>query len=206
MIHYKAKGSPEVALRIEQLLQQHSIPTGREFHRGLDHGTWVILNSLFPEANIPVVQCSIDGHQSSVEHHFRIGQAVAPLAHENVLVIGSGVTVHNLRKMNWKGGEKQHVQKWVFDFDQWLIDQLLQQRNVKNLFDYEKLAPNARDAVPSEDHFVPLFVPMGMGFSGEFEEATTKRLEPPSISSSVQPQVLERFYDFGCLSYLVISF
>ncbi|KAG2392200.1 hypothetical protein C9374_012452 [Naegleria lovaniensis] len=182
-IEYPAKGAPQVAARIEQLLQQQSIPTRRELKRGLDHGTWVLLKALFPQANIPVVQCSID-ERSSVEHHYKIGKALAPLAYEEVLVIGSGATVHNLGRLSWG---KNTPEQWAMDFDQFLIDNIAKW-NTESLFKYDKLAPYAKQAVPRSEHFVPLFVAMGMA------------------DETKKGDVLERFYDFGSLSYLSFEF
>lgn len=151
--------------------------------RGLDHGTWVILKALFPEANVPVVQCSID-EKSSVEHHYKIGKALAPLAYEDVLVIGSGATVHNLGRVSWG---KKTPDAWAVEFDQFLVDNI-SKWNTDALFKYDQLAPHAKQAVPRSEHFVPLFVAMGMA------------------DETKKGDVLERFYDFGSLSYLSFVF
>ena len=141
------------------------------------------MQTLFPGAKIPVVQCSVDP-RSSIETHYNIGKALAPLANEQVLVIGSGSTVHNLGRVNWG---KKTPDAWAVEFDDWLVDRI-SKWNTEELFAYERFAPNARAAVPRSEHYVPLFVAMGMSH----EEKTSK--------------VIERFYDLGSLSYLSFSF
>ena len=185
-LSYPAKGCPKVAERLEQLLEKNKVPTRRELKRSLDHGTWVLLSILFPDASVPVIQCSIDS-ESSVEMHYEIGKSIAPLTFENVLIIGSGVTVHNLSKVKWRNRYQSPADEWAVRFDDWLLTNL-EQRNLNNLFNYSKKNPNSKLAVPTPDHFVPLFIAFGAG------------------SDSNPPKLIERFYEWGNVSYLSLEF
>ena len=106
--------------------------------RGLDHGSWTLLHRMYPEANIPVVQISVNPFLSAKEQ-FEIGEALKGLGQEDILVIGSGVTVHNLRALKWN---QTTPEKWAIEFDDWIIKHM--QNNDKDaLFNWEKNAPHA---------------------------------------------------------------
>ncbi|OUM99584.1 MAG: dioxygenase [Paenibacillaceae bacterium ZCTH02-B3] len=178
---YPARGSTRVAKRAEELLRSADIPVRLDESRGLDHGTWTLLCRIFPEADIPVVQASVNPFLPPADQ-YRIGQALRELGRENVLVIGSGATVHNLSALRW--GQRE-PERWAVEFDEWLIGKITG-GDLETLFQYETLAPHARLAVPRPEHFVPLFLALGSG-NGE-------------------PKVLFRQYDYGTLSYLSFEF
>jgi 4,5-DOPA dioxygenase extradiol len=181
---YPAPGVPELSSRLADIFQARGIPVRLE-DRGLDHGTWVPLSRMFPNADIPVVQISVNPYLPP-EEQFRIGEALRGLDQENILIIGSGVTVHNLRKVRW-GAPRDTVESWASAFDDWLIDKLTA-KNWPELFRYAELAPHAKDAVPREEHFVPLFIAAGSG-------------DPDRTM-----QIIHRSYEFGSLSYLSLQF
>jgi 4,5-DOPA dioxygenase extradiol len=106
------------------------------------------------------------------------------LGHEDILVIGSGATVHNLRMLMW---EQSTPEPWAVEFDDWLIDKV-QKKDLDALFSYETLAPYVRWAVPRAEHFIPLFIAMG------------------SADPTAQPKVIHRHYEMGTLSYLCFEF
>jgi 4,5-DOPA dioxygenase extradiol len=180
---YPTKGSPGLASRLQNMFGSEGIKANLDANRGLDHGSWVMLHLMYPEANIPVVQVSVNPFLS-MDKQYEIGKAIRELGEEDILVIGSGSTVHNLWALNW--GSKE-VEKWASDFDNWLIDKV-EIKDLQSLFKYSELAPNAKKAVPREEHIIPLFIAMGSGQ----EERT--------------PKLLHRSYEFGSLSYICFEF
>jgi 4,5-DOPA dioxygenase extradiol len=185
-IQYKARGSKSVAALLENKLTQAGIQVRTDSTRGLDHGTWTLLHRMYPKADIPLVQVSVNPYLPPSEQ-FRIGEALRGLDAEDILIIGSGVTVHNLRMLNWHAAGSNVPEKWAADFDDWLIENI-RERDLETLFRYAELAPAARQAVPRAEHFVPLFIAMGSG-------------DPQR-----QPEVINRSYDMGTLSYLCFRF
>ncbi len=117
-----------------------------------------MLRLLFPDADIPVVALSVNRYLTG-EQQYQVGQALASLREQDVLVIGSGGTVHNLRRLNWGSNE---IDPWALEFDNWLQDKL-ESWDTESLFAYDTLAPSAQAAVPTPEHFVPLLLAMGAG-------------------------------------------
>lgn len=154
---YPAMGDPALSRRISELFTNNNLSHQPILGRGLDHGVWVILKKMFPQANIPVVALSVDSLRSP-EEQYNIGRMLASLREEGILLIGSGGLVHNLRLLS----EKDQPEPWAVDFDDWLAKGL-ESWDLPSLFAYEKKAPHVRDAVPSygREHFVPLFYVMG---------------------------------------------
>ena len=162
-LHYNAPGSPELASRVARLLADSGWDTNITQDRGLDHGTWIPLRLMYPEANIPVVALSVP-LQLSPEDLYRIGQTLAPLRGEGVLILGSGGVVHNLRLVHFE--DQQHpVEPWAAEFDSWFRD-VVQQKKLTELFHFAKAAPHARTAVPTFEHFAPVFVVLGAAADG----------------------------------------
>jgi 4,5-DOPA dioxygenase extradiol len=153
---YPAKGDVTLSLEIQHLFTAEGIECELDDHRGLDHGAWAPLHLLYPQADIPVVELSVNPGLSP-EEYYRIGKALEPLREKDVLMIGSGGTVHNLRRLDWNDGAPQ---SWAVAFDDWLAEQL-ETWNKDALFDYEDRAPHAHDAVPTTEHFVPLLLSFG---------------------------------------------
>jgi aromatic ring-opening dioxygenase catalytic subunit (LigB family) len=156
-IRYSAPGSPELARRIQALLQAGGVPARLDPERGYDHGTFSLMKPLYPEEDIPLVQVSID-RSYDPEAHLRLGRLLAPLRDEGVLIIGSGLTYHNMRDMRGSEGfEPSRV------FDAWLQETLVAadaEERTRRLVDWER-APMARAAHPQEDHLIPLMAVIG---------------------------------------------
>jgi aromatic ring-opening dioxygenase catalytic subunit (LigB family) len=156
-IKYKAPGSPELAARVQELLAGGGIAARLDPERGYDHGTFSIMKPLYPGEDIPLVQLSIDlGYDP--ELHLQLGRLLAPLRDQGVLIIGSGLSYHNMRDMRGSQGfEPSRV------FDAWLQETLVRsgpQERTGRLVEWEK-APLARSAHPQEDHLIPLMVAVG---------------------------------------------
>lgn len=166
-IEYGAPGAPELSKKIQQLFEANNLPYQVIRDRGLDHGAWVILRLLYPDADIPIVALSIDTNRSPKEQ-YEIGKMLSTLRQDNVLIVGSGGLVHNLRLLR-----DESAATWATEFDDWVGDKL-QSWNLDMLFEYDKRAPHARDAVPTygKEHFVPLLYAMG----GADDERTATRL------------------------------
>lgn len=163
-IKYPAPGAPKLARRVQELLQGSGF--GKVYEdkkRGLDHGAWVPLMLMYPEADIPVCQLSIQTHKDTY-HHYNMGKALAPLKEEGVLIIGSGSATHNFSDMR----ETKAVAPWAKDFDTWLKDALLAGR-YEDVNNYLEKTPYGKRAHPHPDHFYPLHV--AMGASGESSKA-----------------------------------
>lgn len=155
-LRYDAPGAPDVGRRAVGLLTQAGIPAVGEL-RGLDHGAWCPLMLMFPRADIPVTQLSIQPTHGPT-HHFAVGQALRPLTTEGVLVLGSGGAVHNLRAIAASDGRT--TPEWARAFDDWLAENIAD-GDVQNLIDYRARAPAAVTAHPRDEHFLPMFVAMG---------------------------------------------
>ena len=147
---YPAPGAPELAARVRDLLGASGTKFVDDAERGLDHGTYVPLMSMYPEAEISVLQVSLPSLDP--KEMFAFGRALAPLRDEGVLVAGSGFLTHNMS--TFREGTKT-TPAWASEFDQWCAD-VLAKRDVDALVDFEKRAPAARLAHPREEHFVPV--------------------------------------------------
>jgi 4,5-DOPA dioxygenase extradiol len=180
---YPAKGSSKLASMLEERFRKQGITVRKDTTRGLDHGSWTLLHHLYPKADIPVVQVSVNPYLSPGEQ-FKIGEALQGLGKEDILIIGSGVTVHNLRMVKW---EQTTVEPWAIEFDDWLIEKV-QNKDLDSLFKYDEQAPHARLAVPRAEHFVPFFIAMGSG------------------DPQAKAKVIHQSYDLGTLSYLCLQF
>ncbi|CAO2167244.1 unnamed protein product [Urochloa humidicola] len=161
-LKYPAPGAPDLAMRTKELLEQAGFGPVKEDHsRGLDHGAWVPLMLMYPDANIPVCQLSVQTDRDGT-YHYNLGKALAPLREEGILILGSGSATHNLRKMGPMGSP---VPQWAAEFDAWLKDALLNGR-YEDVNRYEEKAPHGKVAHPWPDHFYPLHVAMGAAGEG----------------------------------------
>ncbi|MEP7180713.1 MAG: class III extradiol ring-cleavage dioxygenase [Betaproteobacteria bacterium] len=152
-IRYDAPGAPEVAARAATLLKAAGLTAGIDGCRGLDHGAWVPLLSMYPEADVPVVQLSVQT-QRGIGHHLHLGAAIAPLADEGVLIVGSGHATHNLR--DWMTTmHRPSPLPYVPAFADWLAERLAA-HDRDAVIAYREQAPEAARAHPTEEHFVPL--------------------------------------------------
>lgn len=158
---YPAPGSPEAAGLIGQMVRQPG--SGQplvldETDWGLDHGAWSILKPMFPAADIPVIQLSMDYSRPASEH-FALGQQLAPLRERGVLIVGSGNTVHNLRTMRRDAADNQ-AYDWAIEFDRITAEHIAQQR-LPSLCDFQQLGAVAQMAHPSWEHYLPLLYAAG---------------------------------------------
>jgi len=156
-IQYEPQGNPDLARHIIE--QVHTVPVLEDPSMGLDHGAWSILRHLFPEANIPCLQLSVD-YYAPPEYHYTLGKQLRFLRNEDVLVIGSGNIVHNLRKINWESMDAAPY-PWALAFDQFVYQQI-SQKNFSALFHYHKQGETARLAVPTPDHYFPMLTLTGL--------------------------------------------
>jgi 4,5-DOPA dioxygenase extradiol len=160
-IAYPAPGMPALAERVGKLFGDVGIALKIDQGRGLDHGAWVPLRVMYPDADVPALQLSVQPRRDAAWHR-RLGAALAPLSGEGVLVLASGGAVHNLRALAWEGGPPP---AWARDFDEWLAAALAEGR-VAALLDWQRVAPHARQAQPTTEHFLPLFVAWGAAGEG----------------------------------------
>jgi 4,5-DOPA dioxygenase extradiol len=156
-ISYPAPGSVAMAQRVVELLEAGGQPVAVDRQRGLDHGAWVPLMLSWPNADIPIVQLSVQTHLGPA-HHLAIGRILAPLTEEGVLIIGSGSYTHDLS--SWRGQAGEEEPSWVTSFADW-FSRALKQGNETDLINYRTLAPNAVRNHPTEEHLLPLFVAFG---------------------------------------------
>lgn len=156
-IKYEPPGHSEIArevidlVNIDQLKEDHSM--------GLDHGTWTILKYIYPEADIPVFQLSIN-FKKSPEFHFQLGQELQALRQKGVLIIGSGNIVHNLGRLDWHNIDASPYD-WAQEFDNQVKD-LIDGRNFKPLINYQSLGKSAMLSIPSNDHYLPMLYTLGL--------------------------------------------
>ena len=154
-ITYPAPGDPALAAR--------SPGATPETSRGLDHGAWVPLRLAWPDAHIPVVQVSLPA--AGPQEVFALGRALRPLRDEGIMIIGSGGIVHNLGLVHFSE-KNSGVDPWAAEFDRWVAARL-EKQDVQGLFDYSASAPEAGLAVPTPEHFDPIFVTLGAAWPGE---------------------------------------
>ncbi|MNW33627.1 LigB family dioxygenase [compost metagenome] len=154
---YDPPGDQELSEEIMAMFKQQNLFVRPVQDRGLDHGAWVILRHLYPEGDIPVIPLSVDSRRSPQEQ-YNIGRMISALRDQDILIIGSGGLVHNLRLLR----ESDEPEAWAVAFDDWIEEQLAVW-NLRHLFLYDKKAPHAREAVPSygREHIAPLFYAMG---------------------------------------------
>ena len=149
-LDYPAEGSPELAHRAAKLLE------GKTEGRGLDHGAWIPLRFLYPDASVPVVPLSIQYGMSPL-HHFQMGRKLASLREDGVLIVSSGNLTHNLS--HYRPGMTE-IPSYVTEFSGWFREKL-NRKDLSSLLDYRKHAPGAQLAHPTDEHLLPLFVALG---------------------------------------------
>jgi len=167
-IQYPSSGSPDLARRIAALLEQKSIPARIDPQRGFDHGHFIPLKMMYPNADIPSIQLSLIRGLNPAAH-IALGKALRSLMGENILVIGSGFSFHNMQAFMWQGASRPDPANEAFQ--DWLIQTVTgsfsDSDREKRLLEWEK-APSARYCHPREEHLLPLHVCQGMaGVSGE---------------------------------------
>ncbi|WP_249583755.1 DODA-type extradiol aromatic ring-opening family dioxygenase [Pseudomonas viridiflava] len=165
-VQYPAPGLPDLTREVVELLAASDLPARIDSRRPFDHGVWVPLSLMYPQADIPVVQISLPSRQGP-ELQTRVGKALAGLRAEGVLIIGSGSITHNLGELNWNG-DSARVEPWAQAFRDWMIDKLASD-DESALHQYRSIAPHAVRAHPSDEHLLPLYFARGAG--GEFSIA-----------------------------------
>jgi 4,5-DOPA dioxygenase extradiol len=156
-LRYHVPGNPLLARQIQTLLTKAGFEAAIDSSRGLDHGVWDPLMLMYPAADIPVLELSIQPGRDA-RWHYRVGEALASLRDENVLIIGSGNLTHNLREA-FRGHHRQPP-AWVTAFAEWIADKV-KADDVQSLLDWRRLAPHAQQNHPTPEHFLPFFVACG---------------------------------------------
>jgi 4,5-DOPA dioxygenase extradiol len=153
-LKYPAKGSPELAAMVEQLVQTKPVQADTSW--GIDHGTWAVLCKISPQADIPVVQLSIDLTASPAEL-YQIGKELQPLREQGILLFASGDVVHNLRRLDW---ERPNGFDWADAFDKHIRDNIVA-RNDEAVINYQAFGEAAQLSCPTPEHFYPLLYVLG---------------------------------------------
>lgn len=156
-VEYPAPGSPELARRVKDLLSPVSVELDESW--GIDHGTWSVLTHVFPDADIPVVQLSVDHRQPPI-FHYELGKRLRSLREEGILIIGSGNLVHNLRSYAW-GIQDAPPFDWALRFEKQVRELLLKGDDAR-VVAYDRLGPDAMLSVPTPDHYLPLLYVLGL--------------------------------------------
>ena len=185
-LRYPAPGSPSVAARVSELVRASGLDCGIDRRGGLDHGAWVPLLLMYPQADIPVLQLSVQPHLGP-RHPLELGRALAPLRQEGVLIIGSGSLTHNLSEFRGHGANDP-APDWVNAFADW-FHSALTAGQTEALLDYRQQAPFASKNHPSEEHLLPLYVALGAAGEG----AHAERLHASATYSILRMDV----YAFG---------
>ncbi|MBK8251527.1 MAG: dioxygenase [Polyangiaceae bacterium] len=155
-LRYAAPTAPELGRRVESLLRPWSVSRAAE--RGLDHGAWLPLLHMYPSANVPVLQVSLPSRLSASDL-IRLGRALAPLRRENVLTIASGSITHNLRLSRYE--DPSPPPAWAIEFDEWTKNALARW-DLDSFANYRRCAPALHVAHPTEEHFLPLLIAVGV--------------------------------------------
>jgi len=176
-VQYPAPGDAELARRVQKLLSPLEVMLDNSW--GLDHGTWSVLRHVYPEADIPVVQLSIDETKPSASH-FEIGKKLALLRDEGVLIVGSGNLVHNLHTYAW-GRHPRDPYDWAVRFEKAAKEMILG-GDLKPLINYETLGTDAALSIPTPDHYLPLLYVLAAGQQGELIRFPVEGVDGGSIS------------------------
>ncbi|MGR8949598.1 MAG: DODA-type extradiol aromatic ring-opening family dioxygenase [Gammaproteobacteria bacterium] len=160
-MQYPSPGIGELENTISSLIKNAGLDVRVDHERGLDHGAWVPLKLMYPQANIPVTQISVDP-TGSAEHQWQVGRALAPLKKDNVLIIGSGTMTHNLGDVVdfHDGRNDQSEADYVIEFSRWM-EARIESRQVEQLLAYREQAPHAVRAHPTPEHIMPFFFALG---------------------------------------------
>ena len=176
-VRYPAQGDLDLALRVQKMLAP--IPVNLDNTWGLDHGTWCVLRHVYPQADIPVVQLSIDESQPA-SFHFEIGRRLAPLREDGILIIGSGNLVHNLHTYAW-GRHMPEPYDWAIRFET-AAKQMLKAGEYQPLIEYETLGRDALLSIPTPDHYLPLLYVIATSQQGEAVTFPIEGVDGGSIS------------------------
>jgi 4,5-DOPA dioxygenase extradiol len=156
-LRYPAPGAPDVARRAASMLAHNGVPAAVTEH-GLDHGAWVPLLLMFPDADVPVAQLSIQPHLDAA-HHYAVGRALRELRDDGVMIVGSGQITHNLRMADF-GARPEDADPRVAEFTGW-FEERMRERDIDALLDYRARAPHAALMHPTDEHLLPVFSALG---------------------------------------------
>ena len=176
-VQYPAPGDAALARRVQKLLSPLEVKLDNSW--GLDHGTWSVLRHVYPAADIPVVQLSID-ETKPASFHFEVGKKLAPLRDEGVLIVGSGNLVHNLHTYAW-GKHPRDPYDWAVRFETAAKEMILG-GDLKPLVNYEALGKDAALSIPTPDHYLPLLYVLATGQQGELIRFPVEGVDGGSIS------------------------
>ena len=151
-VTYPAPGAPELAARVRELLKEAKTDFMDQQARGLDHGAYMPMKCMYPQADMPMLQLSLPGLEPKTV--YALGRTLAPLRDEGVLIVGSGFLTHNLRAIS------QSTPAWASEFDEWIAD-VLRRDDTDALLDYRARAPGVDHALPTHEHFVPVILAKG---------------------------------------------
>ena len=182
-LQYPAPGAPQLALQIHGVLQEQGFTPSLDDERGFDHGTFIPLMLMYPQADIPVLQVSLQ-QDLDPDAHYRLGQALAPLRQQGVLLVGSGLSYHNLRDFF---SDSPRAVADAVAFDQWLVQAVTQPHGHqrRHSLNHWAAAPGARGAHPREEHLLPLMVIAGSGYEGYSEHIYSDTILNKPVSSFI---------------------
>lgn len=180
-VEYPAPGMPALASKIALLLNNSSVEAVLNPDRGLDHGAWIPLRNLYPKADVPVIQISIPGTAlGNPRLLIQLGNLLAPLRREGILLVGSGGAVHNLRKLRWNE-KAAPPDSWAVDFEGWL-KKCLEKADLESLLAFETAAPQAALAHPTHEHLLPAFFTIGTSLAGDRYKPIYEGIEYGNLS------------------------
>lgn len=178
-VQYPAPGEPKLAKLTKELLTPAQVEMDEKW--GLDHGAWSVIKHLYPQADIPVVQLSID-YTKPESYHFELAQRLASLRERGVLIIGSGNIIHNLGMVDWPNFDKDnHGYDWAIEVRE-TINNYLMEGNYQPLIEYNKQGTGFQLAVPTPDHYLPLLYTLGLQQKGESISLFNDKLMAGSLS------------------------
>lgn len=175
-IQYPAPGCPALADRVQELLDTPVVL--EEYEWGIDHGAWSVLKYLYPNADVPVVQLSLDGSLSAREH-YELAKKLQPLRDENILILGSGNVVHNLRTIHWEDGAKPYP--WAQEFNDFFVSEMKANHH-ESLIEWEQFGDAAHLSVPTPEHYLPALYILALEGNDETPKVLINQVEMGSIS------------------------
>lgn len=175
-IQYPAPGSPALADRVKELLNFPVVLEENEW--GIDHGAWSVLKYMYPHADVPIVQLSLDGSRSA-RAHYELAKQLRPLRDENILILSSGNVVHNLRTIDWHDNAVPHP--WAQEFNQFFVSEMHADHH-ESLIDWERYGDAAHLSIPTAEHYWPALYTLALQERGEHAKVFTNGIEMSSIS------------------------
>lgn len=157
-VQYPAPGSPALAKQTQQLVKSSEVHLDDQW--GLDHGAWSVIRHMYPEANVPIIQMSID-YRKSPQEHYQLAQELRALRNKGVLIVGSGNLVHNLRMVDWRRLNENYAFDWAEEASQKMSEFILN-RDHENLIQFSKQGRAFQLSIPTPEHFLPLLYTLGL--------------------------------------------